>query len=121
MVARPAGGLGPVPAPATAAPPTPFADVAQDLRGRGLAPIPLGGDDGKVPLVKWRNLRWRHSRETLGRFVDNHPTANVGVLTGLSNVTVVDIDDVELVDAMAQAFSMGKVRRRNYRIRQECS
>ena len=82
----------------------PFADAALDLLDRGLAPIPLGGDDGKVPLVRWK--RWKHplGRQSLGQLADKHPTANVGVLTGLSGVTVVDVDDLELTDAMVRRF-----------------
>ena len=32
----------------------PFATAALELHACGLAPIPLGGDDGKVPLVRWK-------------------------------------------------------------------
>lgn len=93
--------VAPAPDPAG---PTPFADTALDLRDHGLAPIPLGGDDGKVPLVTW--ARWKHppGRQFLERLTEEHPTANVGVLTGLSGVTVVDIDDPDLTDDMVWRF-----------------
>jgi hypothetical protein len=90
--ARQTGRLEALPAPG----PTPFADAALELHGHGLAPIPLGGDDGKKPLVKYR----RYSRRSLEQLIRRHPTANVGILTGLSEVTVVDVDDPELVDPM---------------------
>lgn len=82
----------------------PFATAVPDLRSRGLAPIPLGGDDGKVPLIRWRT--WKHcpGKEFLERLIADHPTANVGILTGLSRVTVVDIDDLSLVDDMVRRF-----------------
>ena len=104
MVARPAPRRPP--SPARPAGPTPFADAALDLRAHGLAPVPLGGDDGKVPLVTW--ARWEHipGRQFLERQADEHPTANVGVLTGLSAVTVVDIDDPQLVDGMVWRFGV---------------
>ena len=57
MVARPARRLDPAPAS-----PTPFADAALVLRDLGLAPVPLGGDDGKVPLVKWGTWKQRPGR-----------------------------------------------------------
>ncbi len=95
MVARPARRLDPAPAPAG---PTPFADSALVLWGHGLALIPLGGDDGKVPQVKWKHLKHRPGRDYLKRLTAKHPTKNIGVLTGLSRVTVVDVDAPELVD-----------------------
>ena len=83
---------------------SPFATAALNIRARGLAPIPLGGDDGKVPLVRWQT--WKHSpgKEFLERLVADHLTANVSILTGLSRVTVVDIDDASLVDDMVHRF-----------------
>ena len=43
--------------------PTPFADAALALWGYGLALVPLGGDVGKVPLIKWKNLKYRPGRQ----------------------------------------------------------
>jgi hypothetical protein len=34
-----------------------FASVAVGLARLGLAPIPVGGDDGKKPLVNWPSRR----------------------------------------------------------------
>ncbi len=106
MVARATRRLSPAQALAepSVAEPTPFADAALVLRDHGLAPVPLGGDDGKVPLVRWRTWEHRPGRQFLERLADKHPTANVGVLTGLSGVTVVDVDDPELVDGMLRRF-----------------
>lgn len=83
---------------------SPFVTAALNLRAPGLAPIPLGGDDGKVPLVRWQTWKHRPGKEFLERLIADHPTANVGILTGLSRVTVVDIDDSSLVDDMVHRF-----------------
>lgn len=82
----------------------PFATAALDLLAHGLAPIPLGGNDGKVPLIRSRTWKHRPGKEFLERLVRSHPTANIGILTGLSGVTVVDIDDASLVDDMVRRF-----------------
>ena len=83
----------------------PFAEVALMLRDRGLAPVPcIADDDGKKPAIAWG--RWRQ-RPGLGAYtglVRRFPWANVGIATGLSNVTIVDIDDLELVPRMLQRF-----------------
>jgi hypothetical protein len=80
----------------------PFAAVALELLQHRLAVIPLGGDDGKAPLVKWQ--RWRHppGRDAIATLTAKHPGAIIGVLPGLSGLTVVDVDDPALVDAMLE-------------------
>ena len=84
--------------------PTPFADAALELRNHGLAPVPLGGDKGQATLIKWKTWKRPPHSRSLERLVVRFPTANVGVLTGLSGVTVVDVDDPEQVDAMLARF-----------------
>lgn len=77
-----------------------FANAALELHAHGLAVIPTGGEDGKSPLVKgWG--RWRgQARPTVEGFARKHPEANIGILTGLSRLTVVDADDEKtLADA----------------------
>ncbi len=71
-----------------------FSDTALELRAHGLAPIPV---DGKVPSVRWKGWEGPPSRRALERMISNFPDADVGVLTGLSDVTVVDVDDPGLV------------------------
>jgi hypothetical protein len=78
--------------------------VALTLREHGLAPIPLGGDDGKVPLVRYRGWKKLPGRQFLERLIGAHSTANVGILTGLSGLTVVDLDDSKLLDDMLRRF-----------------
>jgi len=104
MVARTARRVVPAPEPTG---PTPFADAALDLYEAGLAVIPLGGDDGKVPLVaRWDRWEHRPGRQFLEQLADKHPTANVGIVTGLSGITVVDVDDPDLVDDMVHRFGV---------------
>lgn len=82
--------------------PAPYADAAQNLRQHGLVPIPVGGNDGKKPLVQWP--KQAYGERAIASFINRHPAANVGVLCGLSGVTVVDIDDPVLLDAMLERF-----------------
>ena len=98
MVANPSRRAEETPGPAQG--PTPFADAALELHSYDLAPIPLGGDDGKVPLVKWSRWGSRPGRQFLERLTTKFSTKNVGILTGLSGVTVVDIDEPKLIDDM---------------------
>jgi hypothetical protein len=70
-----------------------FAVAAQDLRRHGLAVLPVGGVDGKRPLVKnWSRWRWPPSEDFVTKLVRQHGGANIGIVTGLSGVTIVDID-----------------------------
>jgi DNA-binding XRE family transcriptional regulator len=78
---------------------SPFAAAAAALWRAGLVPIPVGGDDGKTPLVtsftKWKR---RPGLKTIRKWIAQFPNANVGVVTGpLSGVSVVDIDSADPV------------------------
>lgn len=80
-----------------------FAREALYLYELGLAPIPCGGSDGKKPLIKaWQRNRLSGAR--IKRLAAQHPTANVGVVCGLSKVVIVDIDDPKLLEAMLLRF-----------------
>jgi Bifunctional DNA primase/polymerase, N-terminal len=86
----------------------PFASAAEALRRAGLTPIPVGGEDGKRPLLtgftKWKR---RLGVNTVRKWVDKHPDANVGVVTGpLSGISVIDIDSVDpmLQQQMVERF-----------------
>ena len=73
---------------------SPFAVSAEALWHAGLAPIPVGGEDGKKPLVT-RFTKWEHrpGLSTIRKWIDKFPGANVGIVTGpLSGVSVVDVD-----------------------------
>lgn len=82
----------------------PFAEAALELRSFGLAPIPCGDDDGKVPGL--RTKAWKHApgADTLRRMTQRFPSANVGILTGLSGVTVADGDCGISLDEMLHHF-----------------
>ncbi len=86
--------------------PTPFGDNARQLSKVGLCPIPCGGEENKTPIgIKWKNLSKRPGKDFLSKLIEKHSTANIGILTGkLSGVTIVDIDDPEIVDAMQDRF-----------------
>jgi bifunctional DNA primase/polymerase-like protein/primase-like protein len=85
----------------------PFSQVAMELYGRGLMPLPCPSDNGKSVegavrgYGKWRK---RPPRSWVAKMVEAWPTANVGILSRLSNVTVVDVDDAALIDAMIVRF-----------------
>jgi bifunctional DNA primase/polymerase-like protein len=81
-----------------------FSATALRLAAAGLAVLPLGGDDGKVPLVKWAHWKSRPGAEFIRTLIATHPSANIGIICGLSGVTVVDIDDLDLVQPMIERF-----------------
>ena len=64
---------------------TPFADAALELRGYGLAVLPLGKESGKDPLVKHANWKVPPGPEFLKKEMVKHPTANVGILPDTNN------------------------------------
>jgi hypothetical protein len=79
-----------------------FATSASELARQHLAVIPLGGEDGKVPLIKFANWKRPPGQGFIGELAGKFPNANVGILCGLSNLTVVDIDDTTLTDTMIE-------------------
>uniref|UniRef100_A0A2A4YVH0 DNA primase/polymerase bifunctional N-terminal domain-containing protein n=1 Tax=OCS116 cluster bacterium TaxID=2030921 RepID=A0A2A4YVH0_9PROT len=80
-----------------------FATHAVDYADQGLYVFPVGGEDGKRPLVKnWRKFgpdTWKNVSE---RFASD----NIGFLNGVGRnpVTIVDIDDPLLIDSAMQIF-----------------
>jgi hypothetical protein len=82
----------------------PFAQAALALSSVGLGVLPLGGSDGKVPLVRWRDWRQPPGQAFLEELIRQHPDKNIGVICGLSGVTVVDIDDRQLLLPMLELF-----------------
>lgn len=75
---------------------------AAALSAAGLAVLPVGGEDGKKPLVKWSGRRGLLGSDALAKLCNKFPTANIGVITGISGVTVVDCDAPEAVAAMIE-------------------
>lgn len=80
----------------------PFKTAAIELSHRKLAVIPVGGEDRKRPLVSFGKWTRRPGPEFIDKLIGKHPRANVGIITGLSGVTVVDVDDPEHVATMLQ-------------------
>lgn len=83
-----------------AASPGPFARAAHELARHGLAVMPLGGDDGKEPLVTWGRWKRPPRRIAIDNFIGQFPGADIGVICHLSGITVVDVDDPALVGPM---------------------
>jgi hypothetical protein len=82
----------------------PFATAASELAGFGLAIIPVGGDDGKRPLVRWPRRPLGPNSKALVIWAKKFSDANIGVLAKPSNVTVVDVDDRSLAKDMERRF-----------------
>lgn len=84
----------------------PFASAAHELAEHCLAPIPLGGEDGKRPMITGFS-RWKRPprTSTLDVWATKFPDANIGIVTGVaSKVTVLDIDDPTQRDEIEAAF-----------------
>jgi hypothetical protein len=77
-----------------------FASSAFELAQHGLAVIPLGGPEGKVPLIKFAKMNRPPGPKFIAKMSYKFPDANVGILCGLSNLTVIDIDDPSLIGPM---------------------
>jgi hypothetical protein len=79
-----------------------FGDAALRYAALGMAPIPCGGADGKQPLVRWRHIRCPVPARPLELWRRTFADANVGIVTGASHVTVVDVDDPSLAADMVR-------------------
>jgi hypothetical protein len=82
----------------------PFAENALRLYDLGLAPIPCAGDDGKVPGLRTKGWKRRPGPNVLNQLALKFPEQNVGILTGLSRIPVVDVDEARLVAEMLRRF-----------------
>ncbi len=71
-----------------------------------MCPIPCRGEDGKVPnAYRWGTWKNRPGAKFLAKMIEDHPDANLGILTGpLSGVTIIDVDDANLVPLMLDRF-----------------
>ena len=83
----------------------PFAKAAPTMLTHGLAPLPLGGDDGKQPLISGFN-HWRKppTADTIQRHIERFPDANVGLVCGASNLVVIDIDTPDQTSRVDELF-----------------
>lgn len=83
----------------------PFSVSAIELRNYRLAPLPVAGDFGKTPLISgFTRFTRLPSEATILGWQEKWPDANVAIITELSGVTIVDIDDRSLLDKMLQRF-----------------
>ena len=65
--------------------------------------VPCVEDGGKAPkFTGWE--RKRLSSETIAKLTRRYPEANIGLVCGLSDIVVVDIDDPSLFDVMWERF-----------------
>jgi hypothetical protein len=92
--------------------PGPFAESAQVLRAYGLAVLPLGREGGKEPLVSFGNWSFPPGADSINKLITKHGNVNIGIVCHLSGVTVVDIDDPSLVEAMLERFGPTPLRTR---------
>jgi hypothetical protein len=81
-----------------------FGSTARYLSRLGMVVMPLGGADGKKPMVTWRTWRAPLSQTRIESLIEKFPRANISVICGPSGVTIVDIDDPEIIDRMIGRF-----------------
>lgn len=104
---------------------SPLLDEVRRLGIEGFSLIPLGGSDGKQPLVAFRDRRPLPIDLTIGKIEEG---AAFGYGIRLPNLTVIDIDspDFDLVQAMEARFGHSPMKVRTpsggrhlyYRVRQ---
>ncbi len=86
--------------------PGPFATAARTLTEAGMVVIPCGKADGKAPLVKWAGLDQPLAPEKLNGWLryPRFATANIGIATGPSGLTVIDCDTPNALDRVIERF-----------------
>jgi hypothetical protein len=74
--------------------PGPFGREAFKAWQYGLAVLPCGGEDGKRPLIKWKGITGPQPEHQINASVSqpSFKSANLGIITGASNLTVIDCD-----------------------------
>ena len=85
----------------------PFGQAALALYRLGLAVVPCPSDNGKsVQGAVKGHGKWsrRPPVAWVETMITKWPTANIGIITSLSNVTIVDPDDPALVEPMLRRF-----------------
>jgi hypothetical protein len=79
-----------------------FAGYARQFFDAGLFVTPTAGQDGKRPILKGYQKR-RLGPDEIDAIAARHPHANLAIVTGLSKVAVIDVDDASdqaLYDAL---------------------
>jgi hypothetical protein len=72
---------------------TGFSMMAEAYDTHGAAVVPC--DNAKRPIVRWAKMTKRTTGRLLPRWREQYPDANIGLLTGPSRLTVVDIDSTD--------------------------
>lgn len=82
----------------------PFGEAALELRRHNLAPLPLGGGDGKRPLIKFGQWKQPQPLSHVERLVARFHDSNVGIVCGPSKITVLDCDDAKQFDELLRIY-----------------
>ena len=78
----------------------PFGEMAASYCAMGLAPTPTGGPDGKRPMLKGYNRRVMNANAALA-VARKYSNSNIALLTGPSQLNVVDIDEPDCAQCSA--------------------
>jgi hypothetical protein len=85
----------------------PFASAAATYQRHGIATIPVGGENGKKPLLRnWQKWRGPMNLDVLRELVSKFADSNIAALPGscCTPLVVVDIDDPKLASKMFDRF-----------------
>ena len=80
-----------------------FGRTAFDLCAVGLSPTPTSGADGKKPLLRGYN-KIRITPANVAEYQKKFGAANIALVTGLSGINVLDIDEPDLLPQMRRRF-----------------
>ncbi len=93
----------------------PFAAAAVELRGYGLFPLPLVGDEHRTPGIRGFTTKSRPSLATIQSWINSKRfrAASIGVVTGAaSGITVIDVDsaDPAVLSKVEQRFGEALIK-----------
>ena len=82
-----------------------FASAALEMRAMGLAVMPVGGNDGKSPMITGFT-RWRGppAVATVQKWLPRFGAANIGISCGPSRIAVIDVDDANLLERVLSTY-----------------
>ncbi|MGN7614022.1 bifunctional DNA primase/polymerase [Magnetococcales bacterium HHB-1] len=84
---------------------SPFTKTASLYCGVDSFPIPCGGEDGKIPMVHWKKIKKKLSNNTIEEWGKKFPDANIGLITGPSKLTIIDVDEPD-ESSLEEAINM---------------
>jgi hypothetical protein len=93
-----------------------FATHAPVMRAKGLAVLPIG-PDRKPHINSFNGTRYRPGEKIVGRWAEQFPDANIGVLPGLcgKGAMVADCDTFEAADEFQDRFGASDLKVRTRR------